>query len=83
MQRIVGNVRVNINKSKHALAAVSKMADAKRNMAETVVVLVLFVFVVVHRAPQDVDDVCYLLASRRRDNCSEKITRRSVWPLTT
>lgn len=32
MQRIVGNVRVNINKSKHALAAVSKMG----NLAETV-----------------------------------------------
>lgn len=75
MQRIVGNVRVNINKSKHALAAFSQMADTKENMAGTEV-LVLFVFVVADRAPdrtkaeQDVVDACYLLASRRRDNCS-------------
>lgn len=75
MQRIMGSVRVNINKSKHTLAAISKMADNKGNMAETVV-LVLFVFVVVDRAPdrttaeQDVVDTFYLLASRRCDNCS-------------
>lgn len=74
MQRIVGNVRVNINKSKHASAAVSKMADTKENMAETMVGVL--VFVVVDRAPdrtkaeQDVVDTCYLLASRRCDNCS-------------
>lgn len=58
MQRIVGNVRVNINKSKHASAAVSKMADTKGDMAKTVVVLILFVF---RKRTLDKDDLFYEL----------------------